>query len=278
MLKNGCDYCYTVPESQSESVFRTRARVGIIAGIIMLILLTIGAVTSLPQKHLTDLTRSFLIPVSVICFGVSFTCTVISSMSERYLFQDVNGMEHLHTEQPIRVGESWHCNTPDRRSIKIRGYILAIGPNGWTNKTNTRLLNPVSYSWKEIQAYSAYHSDSIELRDHFGKGLRVSVGEVLTIINNCDNWDEYKHQTYQLGVSMCLAKLQAQSARQTQPSLNAAEMRRTLTRGLSGFRDQKQVAKWEESARLEFKRLYPGSSLTAEEMSPEPTQPSETVA
>ena len=259
------------------SQLRSRAYGSISIGVIGIISLIIALVTSWHHHQLTIAAAQFFLPASLSSLIVAVVLLISSRKPEVYLFQDTAGTEHLHSERPIRVGQIWHCNNPDGTAIQIKGYIVVIRPNGWSN-TGSYVLNPVEYSWKEIRAYSAYHSDPVELRDSCDRGLRVSFGEMLTIINSCDSWKEYKHQTFHLGVTMCLARLQAQFGRQTQPSPNAAAMRQTLTHGISGFRDQKQVAKWEESARFEFKRLYPGSSLTAEEMSPEPTQPPGIVA
>ncbi len=277
MYKPGCEYCVTVPDSQSEERLKHSAKFSIIFGLISILLFIAALFDSLQNQQLTPNSSQFVLPTSFICMVIAVILMICSSKQELYLFQDAKGVEHLHVTLPIRVGQIWHCNNPNGTAIQIKKYIVVIRPNGWSN-TRSYVLNPVDYSWKEIRAYSAYHSDSVELRDRCNRGPRVSVGEALTIINSCDDWSEYQEHTFRLGVAMCLARRQAQFGRQTQPSPNAAAMRRTLEESLAQFRDQKQVAEWEEVAGLEFKRLYPGSSLTAEQLSSEPTQPSETVA
>ncbi len=277
MYKPGCEYCVTIPDSQSEERLKELAKYSNVSGLIGIGFMIAALFVSRQHHDVTLFSKQFLLPVSLVCEIIALILLFNSSKDELYLFEDTKGVEHLHSERPIRVGQIWHCNNPNGTSIQIKKYIVVIRPNGWSN-TRSYVLNPVEYSWKEVRAYSAYHSDTIELRDRCDRGLRISVGEVLAIINSYDNWDGYKGHTFRLGVAMCLARRQAQFGRQTQPSPNAAAMRRTLESSLAQFGDQKQVAQWEEVARYEFQRLYPGSSLTAEQMSPEPTQPPGIVA
>lgn len=277
MYKPGCEYCVTVPDSQSEERLKQLAKSSVVSGLIGIGFMIAALFVSWQHQNVTLFSLQFLLPVSLVCEIVALILLFNSSKDELYLFEDTNGVEHLHTERPVRVGSNWHCNTPREGVINIQGYILAIKPNGWRNDT-AYLLNRKDNAWKQILAYSAYHSDVIELRDYSDEGVRESVGEVLSIINSCGNWEEYKGQTFRLGVSVCLAILQAQSAKQTQPSPNAAAMRQTLTNSLIDFRDRKSVAKWEQAAKDIFKVRYHESPLPTEVMSPEPTQPPGIVA